>query len=291
MFYMGWGVSFSQADTLTLNGGVSLTGDVLRFDDEGLMLKLPDDTYTNLAWSQISQDSLKSLDQNPKIARFVDPFIEPTAPDHPIESHVVVKPVQRMVRPADPSILMGLLHSGVGVFVLLVVYLANLYAGYEVAVFRLRSPGQVIGLAAILPVIGPAIFLAKGEAPPREAVAAPSEAVMAPSGSMENPQAEIAVVDEAHKVEEKKLEPQIYPRGKFTFNKRFVETKFGGFIGEPKGDALKFSMELKSSKEVLAVEKISQVAATEVILEVAQRGLVTVALVDILEVKLIPKPV
>ncbi len=255
------------------------------------MLKLPDETYTNLAWSQISQDSLKSLDQNPKIARFVDPFIEPTVPDHPIEQHVVVVPVQRMVRPADPSILMGLLHSGVGVFVLLVVYLANLYAAYEVAIFRLRSPGQVMGLAAILPVIGPAIFLAKGEAPPREAVAAPSEAVMAPSGSMENPQAEIAVVDEAHKVEEKKLEPQIYPRGKFTFNKRFVETKFAGFIGEPKGDALKFSMELKSSKEVLAVEKISQVAATEVILEVAHRGLVTVALVDILEVKLIPKPV
>ena len=33
-------------------------------------------------------------------------------------------------------------------------------------------------------------------------------------------------------VEELTLRPWVFARGKFTFNKRFVETKFAGFIGE-----------------------------------------------------------
>ena len=76
---------------------------------------------------------------------------------------------------------------------------------------------------------------------------------------------------------------------KFTFNKRFVETKFAGYIGEPKGDALKFSMEVKTATQHFAVERILQVAMTDVIFETTQPAQVTVALNDILEIKLIPK--
>jgi hypothetical protein len=90
---------------------------------------------------------------------------------------------------------------------------------------------------------------------------------------------------------EKKPDPQVYARGKFTFNKRFVETKFAGFIGEARGDALKFTMELKTTKDQFTVERIMQVDAAEVILETVQRGQVTVGLADIQEIKLNPKPV
>ena len=81
----------------------------------------------------------------------------------------------------------------------------------------------------------------------------------------------------------------MFARGKFTFNKRFVETKFAGYIGEPKGDALKFSMEVKTAAAHYAVERIMQVAATDLILETTQPAQVTVALNDILEIKLTPK--
>ena len=56
-----------------------------------------------------------------------------------------------------------------------------------------------------------------------------------------------------------------------------------------KGDALKFTMELKTTQAQHAVERIMQVAATEVILE-TQNGQVTVPLADIQEIKLTPKP-
>jgi len=71
---------------------------------------------------------------------------------------------------------------------------------------------------------------------------------------------------------------------------RIVETKFAGYIGVPKGDALKNTMELKTSKGVFTVERIAQVEATEVIFETVQSGQITVPLADIQEIKLILKP-
>ncbi|HXA44843.1 MAG TPA: hypothetical protein VNZ25_05010 [Candidatus Angelobacter sp.] len=278
-----------RADTVTLVDGTSMTGDVLRFDDAGLMLRLPDNTYTNLAWSQFSQDSLKELSQNQKIARIVEPFIEPNEPQRPAQQEITVKPVTRLELPAHPSLIGGIVQSPVGLMVLLVLYGANLVAAFEIALFKLRKPAEVMGLSAILPVIGPIIFMFMGEKPAAPPPELPTEVVTAPAGTVGGPQTEVPILEFTHKAEEKKPEPQIYARGKFTLNKRFVETKFAGFVGQPKGDAINFSMELKTAKEQYAVDRILQVTATEVVLETVQRTQATVLLTDILEIKLIPK--
>jgi hypothetical protein len=285
-----------HADTVTLADGNAFTGEILKFDATGLMLNISDGVYTNLTWGRISQDSLKQLSQNeklnakrPPISSFVEPFIEPTAPEHPAKAEITVKPVTRLDRPAHPSIILGMLSSPVGLFVLLVLYGANLFAAYEVALIRARTPGQVMGLAAILPVIAPIIFLWM-PIKPKTVETVYTEVVTAPSGAGQNPDEEIPIVEVTHKVEEKKPEPQIFARGKFTFNKRFVETKFAGFIGEAKGDALTFTMEVRTTKATFAVERIMQVSATEVIFETVQPGQVTVLLTDIQEIKLNPKP-
>ncbi len=65
--------------------------------------------------------------------------------------------------PKHPSIFGGLLRSSVGWFILLVIYAANLYAAYEIAVVRGRPAGVVIGLSAVLPLIGPVFFLTKSD--------------------------------------------------------------------------------------------------------------------------------
>jgi hypothetical protein len=278
-----------RGETVTLLDGTALTGDILTSDDKGMMLRLQDSTYTNLSWSRFSQDSLKQLSQNQKVARFVEPFIEPSEPEHAPQAEITVKPVSRLTRPAHPSLILGVLQSPVGLFLLLVLYVANLVAAYEISLFKLRKPAEVMGLSALLPVIGPVVFLVKAEPPAAAESEAPSEAVMVPAGTLENPQGEVPMVEFAQKVEEKKPEPQIFARGKFTLNKRFIETKFAGFIGQPKGDGLNFSMELKTAKEQYAVERILQVTANEVILDTVQRQQVKVLLGDILEIKLIPK--
>ncbi len=278
-----------HAENVTLTDGASLTGDILKFDANGIMLRTPDSTYTNLSWGRFSQDSLKQLSQNAKIAAFAEPFIEPTAPEHPPKPEIAVKPVTRLEMPEHPSVILGMLSSPVGLFILLVLYVANLIAAYEVSLIRARTPAQVVGLAAILPVIAPVTFLWMPIRTVKAVEVAP-EIVTAHSGNLQNPADEVEIIAAANKMEEKKLEPQIFARGKFTFNKRFVETKFGGFFGEAKAEALIYTMEVRTTKTTFGVERIMQVSPTEVILETTPPGQVTVLLADIQEVKLNPKP-
>jgi ribosome maturation factor RimP len=275
------------AETLTLTDGSSQSGDIVKFDDNGLMLRTAGDAYVNVPWGKLSQESLKQLTENLKIKPYVEVFIEPDASQRPPKPEIRVNPVSRLERPANPSLFGGLVGSPVGLFILLVLYAANLYAAFEVSIIRARPALQVIGLSAVLPVIGPVIFLAlpmKVDAPPEETGGAVSTGV----GAEKSP-AEIQIVEASWRPEEKPPEAQVFARGKFTFNKRFVETKFASFFGEPKGDALKFSMEVRTTQAQFAVARIMQVAATDVTFVTAPPGQVTVPLADILEIKLTPK--
>ena len=286
------------AETLTLTDGSTLAGDIVKPDDNGLLLRAAGDVYTNVSWGRFSQESLKHLAENPKTRQYVDVFILPDESQRPAKPEISVKKDDELTRlklpgrdgNPPPSLFGGLLGSPVGLFILLVLYGANLYAGYEISIIRARPALQVIGLSAALPVIGPVIFLAmpmRVEAPPEEQdFAAP--AGTAGAAAQRTPE-EIQIVEASWRKEEKKPEAQVFARGKFTFNKRLVETKFAGFIGEPKGDGLKFSMEVRTATAQFAVERIMQVANTDVIFETATSGQVTVPLADILEIKLIPK--
>lgn len=276
-----------------MTDGASFSGDIVKFDDNGLLLRMGD-SYTNLMWGRFSQDSLKQLaSSNPKIAAAVDVFIVPEQSKRPAKSEIHVNPVKRLENPANPSLLGGLFKSGLGLFILFILYVANLYAAYEVAIVRARPAAQVVGLSAILPLVGPIIFLSmklKDEAPPQEEFEPLAPAQPTAHGEEVPAAEEVQVVDAAWKQEEKKPEPQVFARGKFTFNKRFIETKFAGYIGTHKGDALKYSMEVKTSKQEFGVERIMLVSASEVIFETVSHGQVTVPFPDIQEVKLIPKP-
>jgi len=280
------------AETLTLTDGATLSGELIKSDDNGLMLRLPGEVYatTNVSWSHLSQETLKQLTANPKLKAYVEVFIEPDASQRPPKPEIKVNAVTRLDRPANPSLFGGLVGSPVGWFILLVLYAANLYAAFEVSLIRARPALQVMGLAAVLPVIGPVIFLAlpiKVNAPPQEKdFDAP--AGTAGAAAQRSPE-EIQIVEASWRQEEKKPEAQVFARGKFTFNKRFVETKFAGYLGAPLGDALKFSMSVKTSSAQFDVERIMQVAASDVIFETVQSGQVTVPLADILEIKLTPK--
>jgi hypothetical protein len=284
--------SVVAADTLTLSDGSSVTGDIVKTDDNGVMIHASDDTYKTVQWAKFSQDSLKQLAKNPKLQEYVEPFILPTESQRAAKPEIKVRPVTRMARPDHPSIFGGLLHSSLGWFILLVIYAANLYAAFEIAIVRGKPFGAVIGLSAILPIIGPIIFLVqppKQEAAPDEI---PGESVTPPpAGTAGAPHEEVQIVAASWQgsSEEQKPQPQVFARGKFTFNKRFIETKFAGFIGEPKGDAKKFSMEIRTLKGHFAIERIMQIGPTEAIFETAT-GQVTVPFADIQEIKLNPKP-
>lgn len=275
---------------MSMTDGASFTGDIVKFDDNGILLRATGDVYTNLAWGRFSQESLKQLTANPKIRGLVEPFIEPDATKRPTKAEITVNPVKRLERPANPSVFGGLFHSSVGLVALLLVYLANLYAAYEISIIRARPAIQVIGLAAVLPIIGPVIFLAmpvKMDKPVDEK----DELVPASNPIGAKPKDDIEIVEASWKQEEKKKpEPQIFARGKFTFNRRFLETKFAAYVGEPKPEAKKNIMHLKSGQGQFTVERIAQVGVADMIVETLERGQVTVLFADIQEIKLEPKP-
>jgi len=288
-------VSAFASETMTLVDGTTVSGDIVKFDDYDAMIHLSSDSFTNIVWPRFSQDTLKQLAANPKYKAVAEPFINP-APAQPAQISVATP--KRMTLPSNPSIFGGLFGSSLGLFILLVIYGANLYAAYEVAIIRGRPPAMVIAVAAVLPIAGPAIFLAMPvqmvslEESPTDAL--PEGGGPVPGGPATVPGAEgedIQVVPASWQgsKEEKKPEPQVFSRGKFTFNKRFIETKFAGFIGEPKGDAKNFSMSVKTLKDKFEVECIKQLATAECILETPY-GQVTVAFSDIQEIILTPKP-
>ena len=249
--WLGLHLGAIGAESLTLVDGATLSGDIVKFDDNGLLLRVSGEVYTNIPWGRLSQASLKQLTANPKLKPLVEVFIEPDPSQRPPPKEIKINPVTRLTIPEHPSLLGGLVGSPVGLGILLVLYLANLFAAFEVAVFRARSPGQVMGISALLPIIGPVVFLAM---PMKMDAPAAAEGEGDPAGANAKPEDEIKIVDASWK-----------------------------------GEGTTFTMEVRTTKQLFPVTRIAQVTATEVIFETGQSGQVIVPFADIQEVTLTPK--
>lgn len=196
--------------------------------------------------------------------------------------------------------------SFIGIVLLLLIYGANIYAGYEIAIFRARPIGLVTGLAAILPIAGPIIFLSmptliQGGATqedmtmptgaPPGATAAPgstghaAEASVAPAGAET-----VQVAPAGWQAAASLPETQVFQRGQFTFNRRFFETKFSGYFGMTRHGASKdMVLVVKTPRAQHIVERISRIAANDVHFEVivgAARQEVMVPFGEIQEIQL-----
>ncbi len=181
--------------------------------------------------------------------------------------------------------------SNFGVFLVLAIYAANIYAGLEVARFRAQPPALVAGLAAI-PVLGlvsPILFLSLPTRvqPSEPAVEAPlepaAEAAAAAAGPAEpdvNPMhadgavhpTSLKLHSEPESAKSALPETQIFKRGQYTFNRRFIETRFPGFFGVVRRDADRdMVLIIKSSRGEYEGQRISRIAANDLHLQV-QRG-------------------
>jgi hypothetical protein len=148
-----------HAETFELIDGQKLTGDIVSYNESGLQLNLGDGKYERTAWAKFSQADLKKLRQTAKIAPFVEPFIEIPQEERAKKTEVPLKEVERLEHPAKGSLLGALFGSSVGLVSLMLIYLANLYAAYEISVVRAYPLALVCGVAAVAPLIGPVVFL------------------------------------------------------------------------------------------------------------------------------------
>ena len=287
----------AYAETFKFNNGDTLTGEVLTGSANyaGVQIKVGEGKYERVPWTSFSQEDLKKFAKAPKLAPLVEPFIEITQEEKIKKTEVNIKQPARLERPAPQSLLGALFSSGLGLFVMLLLYAANIYAGYEVSIFRARPTALVCGVSAVLPLAGPIIFLSMPtkKAPVEEtwqptpdaaAQGAVADAVnpMQAAGADHPTGLKLAASEPSDAVklgqfeggEDKAALPPTttYQRGQFTFNRRFIETKFPGFFGVIRRDADRdMVLVIKCSRGEYIGQRISRIAANDLHLQV-QRG-------------------
>jgi hypothetical protein len=283
------------AETFKLTTGETLNGEVLptTANDQGVQIKVGEGDYQRVPWTSFSQDDLRTFVKNQRMEPFVEPFIEISQEEKIKKTEVNIKEPPRLERPVRQSLLGALSSSTLGVLLLLVLYAATVYAGYEVALFRAQPVGLVCGLSAIpfLGVLAPIAFLAmptriaKTAAEIREEAAAAqsaAEPITQPAGAadevnpMQGQAAHPAGLKLAHTEagHDKPAIPETvtYQRGQFTFNRRFIETKFPGFFGVVRREADRdMVLDIKTSRGEFIGQRISRIAANDLHLEI-QRG-------------------
>ena len=303
------------AETFRFNNGDTLTGEVLAgsANDAGVQIKVGEGKYERVPWTSFSQEDLKSFAKLPKLAPLVEPFIEISQEEKIKKTEVNIKQPPRLERPAAQSLVGALFSSKLGLLIMLLLYAANIYAGYEVSIFRARPTALVCGVSAVLPVAGPIIFLSMPtNIPPAEETWQPTPEAAAEGAAADtvNPMQaagaehptglRLAASEPSDAAQVGQLEggePQpaiaattIYQRGQFTFNRRFIETKFPGFFGVIRRDADKdMVLVIKCSRGEYIGQRISRIAANDLHLQV-QRGHaseeVMIPFVEIQEIKL-----
>jgi len=284
----------ARAETYKLANGRELVGEVLptSANDQGVQVKVGEGKYEQVSWESFSQDDLKRFAGNPRLEAFVEPFIEVTAQEKLKNTEVNIKQPPRLQQPARLSLLGAMCSSGLGLLILLALYAANVYAAYEVALFRAQPVALVCGVAAVLPLAGPIIFLSLPTrlGPAAEAVAgapegAPAEVALAAAAAPAadhaiNPRradgaAHPSALRSAHLETDQpaSLPPTTtFQRGQYTFNRRFFETKFVGFFPVVRRDAEKdMVLVIKSARGEYVGQRISRIAANDLHLLV-QRG-------------------
>jgi hypothetical protein len=293
----GWLAGAASAETFKLANGETITGELLigSENDLGVQIKLGEGKYERVPWANFSQEDLKKFAKMPKLLPLVEPFIEVTQADKIKKTEVNIKQPPRLELPARQSLLGALFSSGPGLLVLLLLYAANIYAGYEISIFRARPTLLVCGVSAVLPLAGPIIFLslptqiepaAETWEPALEAAAqATGAAAVNPmqADGAEHPTAlRLAGSGTSDAVKLGKFQggedeggpppTVVYQRGQYTFNRRFIETKFPGFFGVIRRDADRdMVLVIKSARGEYTGQRISRIAANDLHLMV-QRG-------------------
>ena len=298
-----WFATSAGALTFEYADGTSITGDIVQGKPEFLQVRTADNKYEKVEWSKLSQATLTELQKDPKYAPFVQPYIEVSQEEIIKKTEVVLKPVPRLERPAKGSLIGAMFKSSVGIVCLLLLYAANIYAGYEVASVRAYPPAMVCGISAVVPVIGPIIFLCMPtKLPSRDDEVAEPEAApaAAPGSHSATYTAEPAghgaaapghtTAESGHAASGALPQTQVFKRGQFTFNRRFIETKFSAFFGAiRRGDEKDLVLVVKSVRGEYVATRISRIASNDMHLDVHKGGAsqeVQMPFVEIQEIQL-----
>src|SRR5262245_47326117 len=271
-----------ETETYELVMGGPLTGEPIHADGRGLVVKTSDGSFApRVAWTNFTEADMKKLANLPMAKQFVEPFLEPEVEPAKREAvEIRPKPVPRLERP-EPNAGLGVLFSSpLSLKLLILLYFANIYAGYEIGLFRNYPPVMVCIAAAVAPVIGPIVFLCL---PTHLHTKAMPDLEPQPEHILHSDQAAAFEAADTHEPAAARAQhaqakahlppPTIYQRGHITFNRRFFETKLSGFLRVVPSEAEKdMILLIKSARGEYVGQRISRVMPNEIYLQVSKGG-------------------
>jgi len=283
------------ADTYTLADGTKIEGAPISINDDGIIFQTPDGTdLPRVTWDKITQESLRTLLKNTKSQRekdLIQPLIEELPQEKAARREFTVKPVEFPSRPAKHIGFGAIFSSPLGWVILMVLYAANLFAAYEVAIYRRQPVATVCGLAAIpfLGVFSPIAYISmptqkpniaqttieeqmsnprfRETAPPTDATSPPP--VDIPPSEDQTSLTGAGIVATPEPPPQANLpEPIIFKRGDFSFNRRFFETKLAGFFRLVPSEADKdMVVRISSARGEFTGRRIPRITQTELYLQ------------------------
>jgi hypothetical protein len=303
VFALGFWLAASSAiwaGEYRLTNGDVIRGEPISYNEEGAVFRLEVGALSpRISWTRFTQEALRELATDPRSARFAEPFIEIPPEVRAKERErrqIVIKDVPKTERPARAEqTLVAFLTTPAGLAILAILFLANLYAAYEISLYRSRPTALVVGISAILPVVGPLLFLfmppqsdAEYDSAPsniheyQEHSAAPAaaHAAAAPAGGGLS----LSAAGQAGGAA-KATSTATYKRGDTTFNRRFFESTLPGFFRVVPSEAEKdMVLAIKGARAEYVAKRISRISSNELHLQ-TQRGEVMVPFAEIMEVQ------
>ncbi|HOK77896.1 MAG TPA: hypothetical protein PLW35_09260 [Verrucomicrobiota bacterium] len=282
-----FGAITAWAKDFKLLDGSTISGEVADGNDYGVVFRILGGFSKRIPYSKFTQEALAELAQNQKLAPMVEPFIDLPAPPRPKPKTIVVREVPRVTRPVGRTSLFSSFFTPIGLGIFGVLYLANLLAGYEIAHYKGRPVSVVCGLSALLPVVGPLLFMVSpsaavegGEMPMPETgqEALPSAPAVKAAGTTSKrvavPAASGLRVATAGKQQKAgPTETKVYSRGEYTFNRRFIETQFPGFFRVVPSEAEKdLVFVVRTPKNEYIGKRISRISSNEFFLQLYEGG-------------------
>lgn len=289
-----------------LTNGDIYKGQAASFNDDGLIVRLDLGGFSpRVPWGKFTQETLKQLMDVPEAREFVEPYIE-----IPIEVIQEQRQKQREIRIVEPEKVphtaskvgfFAAMANPLGYALLAALYLANLYAAAQIARFKGRPVALVVGVSAILPVIGPILFALLPSLGQPQAEAAVEAAPVAetntnpmqqnlPAGMQASSLGLAGGGAPAGKAAANPAYSQVYNRTNTTFDRRFFETKFTGFFrvapAEPEKDLV---IVVKTPKQEIVAARVSRISANEVHFQLQRGAEASVAFGEITEVSVRPK--
>jgi len=283
------------------------TGDVYKGiisspNESGLVIKLDMGGFSErIPWGRFTQETLKKLATRRDCAQYAVPFIEippeiiAKAKAKRAKRNLIfnAKPAPKVELPGKNVELMAAATTPFSLVLLALLFGGNLYAAYEISVYRNRPIPLVCGVSFLFPIIGPIIFLSL---PPVEEEATNEIVSHGPEADYSELSSKAAAhtgglsMAKGEKAPTSSLQPAIYNRNECEFDRRFFEVKFSGFFRVALGDAERDMMLVfKTARTEYNARRIARITAKELFIQLFNGSEVSISFGEIVQVQLKPK--